>query len=336
MQGQEKRLFSCRFPFLYTHSTTAAWTGQRRSARPPDPHGGVAKQEGFMKSSFQRVALACVCCVVFGLPAAAQEAAPAASLDRKVLDEHVYRTLRDVINIGKDLYNNGDWAGCYRLFQGSLITIRPLLDHRPELQKVIEDTLLAAEGKPKIYERAKVLRVALDRIRADLNPTRKPPEDVLPRPQVNTLWNRLGGEEGVTKVVDAFAEAAAGDPQVDLTRGGKYPIDDPKKVAELKKSLVDWISSKTGGPLKYTGPNMKEVHKGMGITDVQFNAAAADLKKALDDNGVKPADVAALLKIVDGTRKDIVEAKPAEEVKPELKLDPDDKKPEDKKLDDPR
>ena len=49
--------------------------------------------------------------------------------------------------------------------------------------------------------------------------------------------------------------------------------------------------------------------KGMGITAAQFDAIAADLKKALEQNGAKPADVDVVLKAVEGTRKDIVEGK---------------------------
>jgi Carboxypeptidase regulatory-like domain/Bacterial-like globin len=79
------------------------------------------------------------------------------------------------------------------------------------------------------------------------------------------------------------------------------------------------VSEASGGPLKYKGPSMKEVHKGMGISDAEMDAMLADLKKALDMNGVKGEDAEAVLKAVDATRKDIVEKKPEE------------KKPEDKK-----
>ena len=75
---------------------------------------------------------------------------------------------------------------------------------------------------------------------------------------------------------------------------------------------------------------MKEVHKGMKITNEEFDAAAKDLKDALMKNGAKADDAAALMKIVDGTRKDIVEVKGTEEkVKPEEKKT-EEKKPEEK------
>ena len=35
-------------------------------------------------------------------------------------------SLREVINTGADLFNKyGDYAGCYRLYQGGLLSIKP-------------------------------------------------------------------------------------------------------------------------------------------------------------------------------------------------------------------
>src|SRR5207244_3687333 len=61
---------------------------------------------------------------------------PAGPLDRKALDQNVYRALTEVINKGADLYNGtsdspNDPAGCYHLWQGALMALKPLLDHQP-------------------------------------------------------------------------------------------------------------------------------------------------------------------------------------------------------------
>src|SRR5262249_7778994 len=139
------------------------------------------------------------------------------------------------------------------------------------------------------------------------------------------LWDRLGGEANVKKVVDDFVTLAAVDPTVNFDRNGNYKLDE-KKVGELKKLLVQFISSATGGPLKYEGKSMKDAHKGMGITDKEFDASIADLKKALELNGVKEAESKELVDIAQTTRKDIVEEK-KEDKKDEKK---EDKKPGDK------
>jgi len=229
-------------------------------------------------------------------------------LERKALDTSLYNTLRDVINHGADLYNppNGDWNGCYRLYEGALMAVRPLLSHRPELQKAIDAGVATARTSPSLDRRAFDLRAVIDRIRDDVNPNPKP---VKPPVVAKALWDRLGGETGVRKVVDDLVKIAGEDKKVDFFRG--MPPPDAKTVAQVKKQVVDFIHDATKSPddktKYYTGKDMKAAHKGMHITDAQFTAALADLRKALEDNKVKTDAIVAFLDKVDATRKDIVE-----------------------------
>src|SRR5438270_6861725 len=66
-------------------------------------------------------------------------------IDSKVLDRQLSETLKDVHNRGADLYNSGLPNDCYRLFQGALMTVRPLLAHRPEAQTIIDNGMRAAD-----------------------------------------------------------------------------------------------------------------------------------------------------------------------------------------------
>lgn len=246
--------------------------------------------------------------------------------ERKGFDGQVYKTLREVINRGADMYNSGDYAGCYRLFEGALITVKPLLDHRPDVQKSIDRGLDSASRSPDMRRRAWALRTTLDDVRSAVSDGKA---GAVAKGNGNgggkrSLWDRLGGEAGVRKVVDDFTALAAGDEKVNFFRDGKYKPTE-EQVGMLKNSLVALISATTGGPLKYTGKSMKEVHKGMGITNEEFDALANDLVKALTKNGAAADDIDALLKIVDSTRGDIVE------VADEPKLKPKDKKEEMKK-----
>jgi hemoglobin len=245
-----------------------------------------------------------------GRPADEKGTAP---LDRKALDSVVYKTLRTVINQGADLYNSGDVAGCYRLYEGSLVTVRPLLDHRPELQEAISKALLVAERNPMATRRAFDLREALDKVRTEVNPNPRtaggaPPTETNQPPRVTTLWDRLGGEEGVTQIVDDFTAKAVSDPRVNLTRNDRFK-QTPESLKKVKRTAVEFFSSETGGPLKYLGKNMKEAHAGMEITSEEFDAFAENFRDALVKNKVKPADVQAFMEKLNSYRKDIVEAK---------------------------
>src|SRR6185437_4695529 len=167
-----------------------------------------------------------------GAAQAADDKPAAAAMDRKTLDGLIYANLRDVIDHGATLYNTGDWNGCYRLWEGALMGVKPLLAHRGDLQKTIDSSIANAKMEPMLHRRAFVLRPTLDKIRADIvadypelrkakdkkvenpgsvdDPNRKNPADTPPvtiKPK-KTLWERLGGEKGVAKIVDDFFNAA--------------------------------------------------------------------------------------------------------------------------------
>src|SRR4051794_5331743 len=59
--------------------------------------------------------------------------------DRKLIDSYIHKSLPPVINDGADLYNRCDFIGAYRLYQGVLETLRPMLDHHRGLQQAIDD-----------------------------------------------------------------------------------------------------------------------------------------------------------------------------------------------------
>ncbi len=272
---------------------------------------------------------ACLIVVVLALPARAAEPS---------LDARLNASLRDVINRGREFYNAGDPAACYHLFEGALMGVRPLLGDRPDIQRAIDRGLADAGRQADMRRRAWALRYVLDEVRRQLRgkgwtappPTSKPPAEPEPPMREATLWDRLGGEAKVKQVAEDFVEIAASDPAVNFDRDGKLKFTE-EQIAGLKKGLVAFISQATGGPLKYTGKSMKEIHKGMGITDAEFNAAGAALAKALEKNDVAPADIKALMAIVGTTRADIVEGKKPEDDKPKEKPKDDEDKPKEKK-----
>jgi hypothetical protein len=89
--------------------------------------------------------------------------------DKKVPPKHdasvLNESLRDVINTGANMFNEqGDHAGCYRLYQGSLLSVRPFV--AAALQKNIDDGINKAEKMSSFADRAFELRRVLDEVRA--------------------------------------------------------------------------------------------------------------------------------------------------------------------------
>jgi hemoglobin len=123
-----------------------------------------------------------------------------------------------------------------------------------------------------------------------------------------TLWSRLGGEPAVKAVVHDFVGRGAANPKVNFTRVGK-PNEwkpTPKDLEKLEVRLVEFISENTGGPLKYKGKDMVTVHKGMQITNDEFDALAADLGASLDKFKVPKKEKDELIAVVASTRGSIV------------------------------
>lgn len=135
------------------------------------------------------------------------------------------------------------------------------------------------------------------------------------------LFDRLGGEKGISAVLDDFMPRVLEDPRVNwqrkgLKRGG-FPFyrKAPESVvwsateentANLKKHLVQFIVLATGGPAHYEGKEMKSAHAGMSVSNPEFDAVLGDLKASLDRLQIPNKEQKELLSIIESTRPQIV------------------------------
>ncbi|HJZ57719.1 MAG TPA: hypothetical protein VKE74_22360 [Gemmataceae bacterium] len=200
----------------------------------------------------------------------------AKAFDRAELDKRLAKSAYDASDYGTKLYNDGKHADCYRVYQGALIALVPLLDHRPKLAAYVKDQLEKANGLDA-KEGSFALRKALDAIYAETSESLFPPK--------KSLWDRLGGETGVKAVVHDFVAETLADKKLDLTRGGKYKIDS-KTAEQLEEVLVDIVREWTGGPAKPTIPNLRAYLPGTKITEDEFEAILRHLHSALVKNKV--------------------------------------------------
>ena len=133
-----------------------------------------------------------------------------------------------------------------------------------------------------------------------------------------TLYDRLGGEAGIRRIVDDFVERALEDPRVNwarkgVTYGGWFRPDKsvewtptPENVKELKERFVQFISVAAGGPSEYDGRPIKSVHAKMQIAESEFEAAIGDLKATLDKLRIAPEIQKELLAVFESTRPQVV------------------------------
>jgi hemoglobin len=78
-------------------------------------------------------------------------------------------------------------------------------------------------------------------------------------------------------------------------------------IPRLKKMLVDQVTQAAGGPVTYSGRDMKETHAGMGVTAGEFDALVEDLVASLDRLAVPKEDQGELLGLLAPMRGEIVE-----------------------------
>ena len=82
-----------------------------------------------------------------------------------------------------------------------------------------------------------------------------------------SLYERLGGYDGITVFANDLLPRLQSDPQ--LGRFWKNRGDDG--IAREKQLLVDYLCSCAGGPMYYTGRDMKLSHKGMKISEADWS-----------------------------------------------------------------
>ena len=118
------------------------------------------------------------------------------------------------------------------------------------------------------------------------------------------LYERLGGYDGITKFVGDLLPRLQSDVQ--LGRFWKNRGDDGLKREE--QLLIDYLCSNAGGPVYYTGRDMKLSHVGMKINEsdwLVFLRHAGDTMAALSVPQQECDDVVAF---VLSLKDDIVEA----------------------------
>ena len=117
-----------------------------------------------------------------------------------------------------------------------------------------------------------------------------------------SLYKRLGGRDAIAFVVDDFVANMVADARV----SGRFKALKPPEVNRLKSNLSDQICEAAGGPCSYLGRDMKTAHKGMMVSEAEWNATVENLAKALEKRSVAAREKSELLGALGGMKKDIV------------------------------
>jgi hemoglobin len=115
-----------------------------------------------------------------------------------------------------------------------------------------------------------------------------------------SLYNALGQRAGIQQIVEGMLINVAHDKRI---------VEHFKKVdiVRLRDKLVEQFCVKAGGPCRYTGDPMAEVHKGQHVTRSDFNALVEDLIDAMDAQGISVPTQNRLIATLAPLRGDVIE-----------------------------
>jgi hemoglobin len=103
-----------------------------------------------------------------------------------------------------------------------------------------------------------------------------------------TIYREIGGREAVEAVVDDFYERVLDDDQL-------TPYFEETDMADLRSHQIQFISAVAGGPVDYTGDDMREAHDHLGIEEEDFDLVGRYLQAALEENGVPEEHVETIM-----------------------------------------
>jgi hemoglobin len=120
--------------------------------------------------------------------------------------------------------------------------------------------------------------------------------------EAKTLYARLGGYDAVAAVSEDLLTRLKADPQ--LGRFWAHRGEDG--VRREKQLLIDFLCASAGGSLYYTGRDMATSHKGMGISEGDWQIFIGHVSATLDKFSVPAQEKKEVLAFVEITKADIV------------------------------
>lgn len=121
--------------------------------------------------------------------------------------------------------------------------------------------------------------------------------------QPESLYKRLGGYDALAAVTDDFIGRLAADPAL----GKFFEGHSTASLQHIRQLIVDQLCAATGGPCFYTGRDMKTAHKGLGISESDWQIAVKHLVATLDKFKVPQKEKDEVLSAISAMKADIVD-----------------------------
>jgi hemoglobin len=93
------------------------------------------------------------------------------------------------------------------------------------------------------------------------------------------LFTDMGGQPGIDRIVEASVTNYLADPRIKA-------IFDESNMDRVRAEFKVQFCQVAGGPCEYNGHDMTAAHKGLHLTNADFNAVVEDLQAAMAICGV--------------------------------------------------
>jgi len=120
-----------------------------------------------------------------------------------------------------------------------------------------------------------------------------------------SLYKRLGGYDVIAAIVDDFLEGLGKDPAFARFGTGRAL----QSKVRARQLIVDQVCNLSGGPCFYIGRDMQPAHKGLSITDQEWEASGKIMGEVLAKHKIAEKEQQEFGALIEGLRKDIVEPK---------------------------
>lgn len=100
----------------------------------------------------------------------------------------------------------------------------------------------------------------------------------------NSLYDRIGGEVGITHLVGAFYQRVLADPEL-------APFFQHTPMDKLRHMQVDFFTMALGGPPAYSGSPLSHAHQGRGISKDHLRRFIGHLLATLETLNLSRRDV---------------------------------------------
>jgi hemoglobin len=110
-------------------------------------------------------------------------------------------------------------------------------------------------------------------------PSTPPSPTVQQAPADDTLYHALGDKPGIDAIVVHTVAHILSDDRIKATF-------DNTNMDRFRKLAADHLCVVAGGPCEYKGRSMHDAHKGLHLTNLDFNALVEDLQQGMDEAGV--------------------------------------------------